>query len=78
MEAPVRFSLKAELMRRRAHELIPGGSHTDAEGDDQFPDIDRTIEAVEAACRVYRRALDSDVHGHLEGRPVKPVFRRFA
>ena len=41
-------------------------------------DIDRTIEAVDAACRVYRRALDSDVHEHLEGRPVKPVFRRFA
>lgn len=41
-------------------------------------DIDRTIEAVDAACRVYRRALDGNVHDHLEGRPVQPAFRRFA
>jgi glutamate-1-semialdehyde 2,1-aminomutase len=44
-------------------------SHTD-------DDVDRTIAAVEAALRVYRRALDDGVDHYLEGRPVKPVFRR--
>ena len=38
-------------------------------------DIDRTIEAVGEALRVYRRALDGGVDRFLEGRPVQPVFR---
>lgn len=29
----------AETIRRRAHEIIPGGCHTYAKGDDQFPEI---------------------------------------
>ena len=28
----------AETLRRRAHELIPGGCHAYAKGDDQFPE----------------------------------------
>src|SRR5690606_20301591 len=31
-------STPAESLRRRAHELIPGGAHTYAKGDDQFPE----------------------------------------
>lgn len=38
-------------------------------------DIDRTIEAVDAAARVYARALESGVSTLLGGRSVKPVFR---
>lgn len=41
-------------------------------------DIDRTIDAADEALRVYRRALDEGVDRFLSGRPVKPVFRRFA
>ena len=42
-------------------------------------DIDRAIEAVAQACRVYRKALDAqDPAAWTGGRPVKPVFRRFA
>jgi glutamate-1-semialdehyde 2,1-aminomutase len=42
-------------------------------------DIDRTVDVVAQACRVYRRALDAqDVTAFLPGRPVQPVFRRFA
>jgi glutamate-1-semialdehyde 2,1-aminomutase len=42
-------------------------------------DIDRTVEAVADACLVYREALDSgDPTPWLGGRPVKPVFRKFA
>jgi glutamate-1-semialdehyde 2,1-aminomutase len=61
-------------------ELIAGGvlapsfvvsySHTD-------DDIDRTIEAVDNAAAIYARALDVGVLPHLEGRPVKPVFRAY-
>ena len=33
---PIQFST-AQSLRQRAHELIPGGCHTYAKGDDQFP-----------------------------------------
>jgi glutamate-1-semialdehyde 2,1-aminomutase len=42
-------------------------------------DLDRTVEVVAAACAVYRQALDAgDPTPWLGGRPVKPVFRKFA
>jgi glutamate-1-semialdehyde 2,1-aminomutase len=42
-------------------------------------DIDRTIDVVAQACRIYRDALDNgDPSPWVGGRPVKPVFRRFA
>jgi glutamate-1-semialdehyde 2,1-aminomutase len=42
-------------------------------------DIERTLGAVQKACTVYRQALDAgDPTPWLGGRPVKPVFRRFA
>jgi glutamate-1-semialdehyde 2,1-aminomutase len=42
-------------------------------------DIDRTIDVVTQACAVYRKALDAgDPTPWMGGRPVKPVFRRYA
>jgi glutamate-1-semialdehyde 2,1-aminomutase len=42
-------------------------------------DIDRTIDCVAQACAVYRKALDAgDPTPWMGGRPVKPVFRRYA
>jgi glutamate-1-semialdehyde 2,1-aminomutase len=42
-------------------------------------DLDRTVDVVAAACAVYRQALDAgDPTPWLGGRPVKPVFRKFA
>jgi glutamate-1-semialdehyde 2,1-aminomutase len=42
-------------------------------------DIDRTIDVVAQACSVYRKALDADdPTPWTGGRPVKPVFRRYA
>jgi glutamate-1-semialdehyde 2,1-aminomutase len=42
-------------------------------------DIDRTVDVVGQACAVYRKALDAgDPSPWMGGRPVKPVFRRFA
>jgi glutamate-1-semialdehyde 2,1-aminomutase len=50
--------------------LVVSFSHTDA-------DIDRTINEVGEALRVYRQALEDGVEKYLFGRPVKPVFRKF-
>jgi glutamate-1-semialdehyde 2,1-aminomutase len=62
-------------------ELIRGGiiapsfvvsfSHSD-------DDIDRTINAVDQALRIYAKALDGGVDKYLVGRPVKPVNRALA
>ena len=42
-------------------------------------DVDRTVDVVAQACAVYRKALDAaDPTVWMGGRPVKPVFRRFA
>jgi glutamate-1-semialdehyde 2,1-aminomutase len=40
-------------------------------------DIDRTLEAVDAAAAIYARALDEGPSQYLESRPVRPVFRPF-
>jgi glutamate-1-semialdehyde 2,1-aminomutase len=40
--------------------------------------VDRTIEAVAGALKVYARALEDGVERHLMGRSVKTVYRRFA
>ena len=61
-----------EIMRRAiiAPSFVVSYSHSDE-------DIDNTITAVFAALVVYRQALEDGVSRHLEGRPVKPVFRRY-
>ena len=61
-----------ELIRRGviAPSFVVSYAHSDA-------DIDRTAEAVFAAHVVYRKALDEGIDKYLEGRPVKPVYRRF-
>jgi glutamate-1-semialdehyde 2,1-aminomutase len=60
-----------ELIRRGvlAPSFVVSFSHTDQ-------DIDRTAEAVRDALVVYRKALDEGIDEYLEGRPVKPVYRR--
>lgn len=41
-------------------------------------DIDRTIDVVDQAFRVYARALEDGAEKHLVGRSVKPVNRKYA
>jgi glutamate-1-semialdehyde 2,1-aminomutase len=62
-----------EMIRRGvlAPSFVVSYSHGDV-------DIDLTIDAADASLQVYRQALDSGVEKFLVGRPVKPVFRRFA
>jgi glutamate-1-semialdehyde 2,1-aminomutase len=61
-----------ETIRRGviAPSFVMSFAHTDA-------DIDRTAEAVHEALRVYRKALSEGIDKYLEGRPIKPVNRRF-
>jgi glutamate-1-semialdehyde 2,1-aminomutase len=40
-------------------------------------DVDLTIEAADKAFVVYARALEDGIDRYLEGRPVKPVFRKY-
>ena len=60
-----------EMIRRGviAPSFVVSFSHSDL-------DIERTAEAVSEALVLYRKALDEGVDKYLEGRPVKPVFRR--
>ncbi|MDP2322740.1 MAG: glutamate-1-semialdehyde 2,1-aminomutase [Gammaproteobacteria bacterium] len=61
-----------ETLRRGilAPSLMVSYSHADA-------DIDQTIAAISESLWVYRKALDEGVEKYLEGRPIKPVYRRF-
>jgi glutamate-1-semialdehyde 2,1-aminomutase len=61
-----------ELIKRGviAPSFVVSFSHCDA-------DIDRTAEAVYEAHVVYRQALDEGIEKYLEGRPVKPVNRKY-
>jgi glutamate-1-semialdehyde 2,1-aminomutase len=69
---PFRTLLLQETMKRRilAPSLVVSYSHSDA-------DIDRTIEAFNAAFHIYRKALDEGIEKYLVGRSVQPVWRRF-
>lgn len=40
-------------------------------------ETDIALEAARKSLEVYRRALNDGVDGYLEGRPIKPVFRRY-
>jgi glutamate-1-semialdehyde 2,1-aminomutase len=69
---PFRALFMQELIRHGVlgPSFVVSAAHTDA-------DIDRTIDAVDQALRVYVRALSDGPERYLVGRPVKPVFRPF-
>lgn len=60
-----------ETIRRGviAPSLVVSYSHSDE-------DLRRTIEVIHEALVIYRKALEEGVEKYLQGRPVKPVFRR--
>jgi glutamate-1-semialdehyde 2,1-aminomutase len=60
-----------ETIRRGvlAPSLVVSYSHSD-------DDIDRTVEAIDGALSVYRRALDEGPEAFVVGRPVQPVSYR--
>jgi glutamate-1-semialdehyde 2,1-aminomutase len=53
-----------------APSLVVSYSHTDE-------DVQATVEAAHGALTIYRKALDEGIGKHMEGKPVKPVFRKF-
>lgn len=69
---PFRTLFMQELIRRGVigPSFVVSFSHSDA-------DIDRTAEAVHGALIIYRKALEEGIEKYLEGRPVKPVYRKF-
>lgn len=69
---PFRTLFMQELIRRGVigPSFVLSYSHSDT-------DIDRTAEAVHGALSIYRKALTEGVDKYLEGRPVKPVYRKF-
>jgi glutamate-1-semialdehyde 2,1-aminomutase len=46
-------SARSEALRRRAHETIPGGAHTYAKGDDQYPEGAPAFIVRGQGCRVW-------------------------
>lgn len=69
---PFRTLFLQEIIKRGilAPSFILGYSHSDE-------DIDRTVEAVDGALCVYRKAIEDGVEKYLEGRSVQPVMRKF-
>ena len=69
---PFRTLFMQELIRGAvlAPSFVVSYSHTD-------DDIDRTIEVIDRAARIYARALEDGLDSYLVGVPVKPVFRTF-
>ena len=69
---PFRTLFLQETIRRGLlmPSLVVNFSHRDA-------DVQRTIDAVGEALKVYRRALHDGIDRYLVGRSVKPVFRPF-
>ena len=41
-------------------------------------DIDETVDKIADALVVYKKAMNEGVDKYLEGRSVKPVFRKIA
>jgi glutamate-1-semialdehyde 2,1-aminomutase len=67
---PFRTLFMQELVRRGilAPSFVVSFAHTEA-------DIDRTVDAVQGALGVHRKALDEGVEKYLVGPSVQPVFR---
>jgi glutamate-1-semialdehyde 2,1-aminomutase len=70
--ARMRTLFLQEIMARGviAPSFVVSYSHTDA-------DIDRTLDVINDALKVLRRALEEGVDHFLRSSPVLPVFRRF-
>jgi glutamate-1-semialdehyde 2,1-aminomutase len=57
-----RISEETRALQRRAHDLIPGGAHTYAKGDDQYPVVAPPLIARGRGCHVW----DPDGNEYIE------------
>jgi glutamate-1-semialdehyde 2,1-aminomutase len=69
---PLRTLFLQEIIKRGviAPSLMVSYSHTDY-------DIDCTLDAINEALYIYRKALDEGYEKYLVGQPVKPAVRKF-
>jgi glutamate-1-semialdehyde 2,1-aminomutase len=69
---PFRSLFLQEIIKRGvlAPSLVTSFSHSDQ-------DIDQTLDAINQALYVYRRALDEGFEKYLIGPPIKPAIRRY-
>jgi len=69
---PLRSLFLQEIIKHGiiAPSLMTSYSHTDE-------DIDRTINAINEALFVYRKALDEGYEKYLVGQPIKPAVRKY-
>ncbi len=86
MAHPPRYDFQRSLeLRERAHTLIPGGSHTYAKGDDQFPEL-APLLVKGKGCRVwdvdgnefieYGMGLRAVTLGHAYPEVVEAAYRQ--
>ncbi|MGE4538336.1 MAG: glutamate-1-semialdehyde 2,1-aminomutase [Desulfovibrio sp.] len=68
---PLRTLFSQEMIRNGV--LMPWIALSLAHGDRE---LDLTLEAARKALTVYAKALSDGVENFLEGRPIKPVFRK--
>lgn len=40
-------------------------------------EFDYTIDSINSSLGIYKKALKDGINGYLEGRPIKPVFRKY-
>lgn len=81
MKKPITHFSETDRLRARAHALIPGGSHTYAKGDDQYPVLSPSHIVRGKGCRVW----DADGNEFIEygmgnrtvtlGHAYQPVLR---
>jgi glutamate-1-semialdehyde 2,1-aminomutase len=69
---PMRTLFLQEIIKHGviAPSLVVSYSHSD-------DDIDRTLDAINEALYVYRKALDEGCEKYLVGQPVKPAVRKY-
>lgn len=69
---PLRTLFMQEMIRKGVllSYIVPSYAH-------QQEHVDATVDAARHAFSIYARALDDGWERHLEGPPVKPVFRKF-
>ena len=86
-EKPVAMKLsESRLLQTRSHAIIPGGSHTYAKGDDQFPELAPGFIARGKGCHVwdvdgnefieYGMGLRAVTLGHAFGPVVEAAYKQ--
>ena len=62
MDSFIQSFENSDRLRKRAHQLIPGGAHTYAKGDDQYPVLSPGFIVSGYGCHVW----DADGNGYIE------------